>query len=71
MPHARFVGKATTFVQGFAFALIIINWHFAYLVAGLAAFLGVICMFYFLYDSIINPNNMMQKKLDNYYKQFK
>jgi CDP-diacylglycerol--glycerol-3-phosphate 3-phosphatidyltransferase len=68
LPHARLVGKATTLLQGITFPMIILGWSIGSLFAIITAIMGTICLGYYTYDSIINPNNEFQKKQDRFYE---
>ena len=69
-PHARWIGKITTAVQAVTLALILLGWKIAPLAAVTTAVLGVVCCGYFIYDSIVDPNNRVQKRWDNYYFRY-
>jgi CDP-diacylglycerol--glycerol-3-phosphate 3-phosphatidyltransferase len=69
IPHARFAGKLTTTLQGFAFPMILFGWKIALYFAIATAIAGFICAVYYAYDSMINPNNSFQKKMDQYYEK--
>ena len=68
VPHARWVGKITTAMQGVTFPFIVFNWYLTPILAVLTSIIGSISAGFFVYDSIINPHNKTQVKLDKYYK---
>jgi CDP-diacylglycerol--glycerol-3-phosphate 3-phosphatidyltransferase len=67
VPHARFAGKLTTTLQGFAFPLILLQWPIAIYAAVITAIAGVVCAGYYIYDALIKPNNEFQLEKDHYY----
>jgi CDP-diacylglycerol--glycerol-3-phosphate 3-phosphatidyltransferase len=69
IPHARFAGKLTTTLQGFAFPMILFGWSIALYFAIATAIAGFVCACYYAYDALINPNNSFQKKMDLYYEK--
>ncbi len=69
MPHSRLIGKITTLFQGISFPLVIFGWSLAYIPAIITALLGIATSCYFIYDSLINPNNAVQEKLDRHYAE--
>ena len=68
VPHARFIGKLTTTLQGFAFPFVILNWPFAMYLVIATAISGIISAGYYAYDSLIKPNNTFQKEMDIHYQ---
>ena len=68
-PHARFAGKLMTCLQGVAFPFIILGWPFAAQLAIITCLVGIVSAIYYLYDSLINPNNKFQKDMDKYYSK--
>lgn len=69
LPHARFAGKLTTTFQGIGFPMVILNWNIGTYLAIATSVAGIFCFFYYIYDSIINPNNEFQRKMDKYYEK--
>ncbi len=69
IPHARFAGKLTTTLQGFAFPMVILNWNIAIYFVIATFIAGFICAGYYAYDALIRPNNDFQKKMDEYYQK--
>ncbi|MBM3247129.1 CDP-alcohol phosphatidyltransferase family protein [Candidatus Pacearchaeota archaeon] len=66
-PHARLAGKLTTALQGIAFPVIVLGWPIDILLAFITFFVGLVSAGYYWYDSIIEPSNKFQNKLDEYY----
>lgn len=67
IPHARFLGKLMTVMQGITFPLIVIGWRIAMPITIFTCIIGIITSGYFIYDSVINPNNKFQTDLDKKY----
>ena len=68
IPHARFIGKLTTTLQGFAFPMVILEWPIAIYFVIATFIAGFICAGYYAYDALIKPHNDFQKKMDKYYQ---
>jgi cardiolipin synthase len=69
IPHARFAGKLMTLMQGITFPTIILGWAIAYVLVAVTCIVGIVSAGYYVYDSLINPNNKFQKELDKHYEK--
>ena len=69
--HTRLAGKITTTLQSIAFPTVILRWDIAIYLVIATSIAGLICACYYAYDSLINPNNRFQKKMDRYYRELK
>lgn len=67
LPHTRLIGKATTLFQAISFPVVLFGWSLSYPLTIITGVLGAATSVYFVYDSLIKPNNPTQKKLDKYY----
>lgn len=67
LPHARLFGKMATLFQGITFPMILLGWNISRIFAIATCVIGVISAGYYIYDSLVFPNNKFQKLKDNYY----
>lgn len=68
IPHARFFGKLMTVMQGITFPMIVIGWTIAIPMAILTSIVGIVNSGLYIYDSLVNPNNSFQLKMDKEYR---
>ncbi len=71
LPHARFFGKMTTVFQGITFPMILLGWKISLLFVVVTCFVGIVSAEYYIYDSIIKPDNKFQKSKDKYYQNIR
>lgn len=69
VPHARKIGKITTFLQGISLPIILLGFNISWIFAAVTFLSGIIAAFYFNYDSLLKPNNEFQKNLDEHYQK--
>ncbi len=70
-PHARFIAKTTTLLQGVTLPMLILSFpiYIYFPLAIITSILGIICAGYYIYDCILKPNNDFQIKNDGFYKK--